>query len=205
MPSGGYDEGYSACQCFWGEHPAEMVKAAVKLFSGNNRYRAIDLGCGEGKNSAALASAGFQVVAIDKSNLAIGNAMRAFPKLDVNWLICDLTEIDGPPEGYDLVIATGSLHCLNTADDVEATIARMQRMTKISGINVLSSFNDGPQDLRGHDRGFMPTLLSHDRYLDLYRDWEIIQVSNKIQTDRHPHNDIEHSHAITRILARRRN
>ena len=129
--------------------------------------------------------------------------MKAFGKADVNWLVCDLTEISGPPESYNLIVATGSLHCLKSISDIEKTIFRIQEMTKLSGFNVLSSFNDGPQDMNGHSEGFIPTLISHSRDMDLYHGWEIIRESSEVQRDSHPNNGVEHSHSISRILARR--
>jgi tellurite methyltransferase len=204
MVSGGYDQGYLACSCFWGEKPAEMVSKAIEIFNGGKGRRALDLGCGEGKNAVALAKAGFRVVAIDKSSIAINNAMHAFGKADVNWLVCDLTEISGPPESYDLIIATGSLHCLKSPEAIETMISRIQKMTKMSGINVISSFNDGPQDMNGHDSDFFPTLISHSRFVELYQGWNMLKETNEIQKDIHPHNHVGHSHSITRILAQRR-
>lgn len=203
MATGGYDEGYRVCPCFWGEKPAELVLAAIEMFGTGQGRRAIDLGCGEGKNAAAMSRAGFQVVAIDKSDLAIANARSSFADADVNWLACDITQISGPPSAYDLVIATGSLHCLKSEAAIVEAISLMQKLTRKSGFNVLSSFNDGLQDMNGHDVDFEPTLLSHQKYAELYSGWEIIRSSNVLQKDAHPHNGVEHSHSITRILAKR--
>jgi predicted nicotinamide N-methyase len=55
---GGYDDGYSACPCFWGSSPGSLVRALLD----NNPLLAgravLDLGCGEGKNANAFALAG---------------------------------------------------------------------------------------------------------------------------------------------------
>lgn len=203
MADCGYDEGYIVCPCFWGDKPAGMVLEALALLGKGEDRRALDLGCGEGKNAAAIARAGFQVLAIDKSHAAISNAMKAFSKDCVNWLVSDLRGISGPRDNFDLIIATGSLHCLSSEEEISQAVAAMQRMTKISGINVLYSFNDGPQDMGGHDKAFHPTLLSHEKYLKFYDTWEIIHSTNITQRDEHPHNGVEHFHSITRILARR--
>jgi len=203
MSDGGYDEGYSRCPCFWGETPAGMVNAAIKMFESTGKKAALDLGCGDGKNASALARAGFRVLAIDKSEIAISNAMRNFPAMEVSWLVSDLTEIGGPAEAYDVVVATGSLHCLSSKEAIERAIAVIQRMTKKSGLNVISSFNDGRQNMDGHDPEFRPTLLPHDQYLRMYLGWDLLQASSVVQPDVHPHNNIPHTHSITRILARR--
>jgi 2-polyprenyl-3-methyl-5-hydroxy-6-metoxy-1,4-benzoquinol methylase len=180
-----------------------MVVAALGLLSSAEHKRALDLGCGDGKNASALATAGFHVVAIDKSEVAIENAMRSYGTAKVNWLVGDLTRIEGPTEAYDLVVATGSLHCLRSEEAVARAIEVMQKLTKRGGLNVLASFNDGPQDLQGHDDGFVPVLLPHASYLKMYSAWDIVQQDDSVQTDVHPHNRIEHRHSITRILARK--
>jgi len=180
-----------------------MVIEAASLLKGPQSLRALDLGCGEGKNSAALAEAGFSVLAIDKSEIAVGNALRAFPSARIAWLVADLLAITGPKDSFDLVIATGSLHCLESESQISSAVDRMKSLTKIGGLNVLYSFNDGPQDMKGHADDFSPTLLPHTRYLQLYRGWDLLRSSDITQPDRHPHNEVDHHHTITRLLARR--
>ena len=98
---------------------------------------------------------------------------------------------------------TGSLHCLSTKDEVLDVVNKAKLSTKIGGYNVLSAFNDEEQDLAGHASSFSPILLAHDEYAVLYQDWKIIECSNTILDDEHPHNHIKHKHSITRILAQR--
>lgn len=203
MTNADYDQGYRCCPRFWGETPAQAVMLAIEAYAAVETKCALDLGCGDGKNAAALAQAGFRVVAIDASEIAVHNAMHSFPNAPVSWLVSDLTEIQGPSEAYDVVVATGSLHCLASTEAIEKAVVVMQRMTRKSGLNILASFNDGPQDMRGHDESFKPILLAHARYMEMYRDWTIVMSSNTVQTDRHPHNLIDHSHSITRLVARR--
>lgn len=203
MTDGGYDDSYHACSCLWGTTPAGMVQEAIDLISVRDKKSAIDLGCGEGKNAAAMSAAGINVVAIDISGIALSNAMESFPGTNVCWLECDIRRLAGPAGYYDLVVATGSLHCLRSEQEVRHVISLMKLLTKDDGANVLSSFNDGPQDFSGHDASFSPTLISHGDYLEMYQDWEILRSSDEIQSDLHPHNSIEHSHSITRILARK--
>lgn len=199
----GYDEGYAQCPRFWGQTPAVLVQKAIDMFASIEQKTAIDLGCGDGKNAVALARAGFRVVALDKSEIAVRNAINSYGTGDVSWLVADLTSIEGPPACYDLVIATGSLHCLASDDAIVRAIKGMQRLTKPGGLNVVSAFDDGPQDMEGHDAGFRPTLMPHARYVELYSAWEVIDATTVLQADEHPHNRVPHHHSITRLLARR--
>jgi hypothetical protein len=66
----------------------------------------------------------------------------------------------------------------------------------------MCAFNSRSQDLRAHP-GFRPTLLDHASYERAFCGWNLIESSDRDLVERHPHNDIEHSHSLTRILAQR--
>ena len=72
--NGGYDEGYKACPCFWGDKPASLVAELMATHDVAD-WIVLDLGCGEGKNAAALARAGARVTAIDCSEVAVENEL----------------------------------------------------------------------------------------------------------------------------------
>src|SRR4051812_34384630 len=83
---GGYDDGYSGCPCFWGRSPGSLVRDFLKSNPSLEGRNVLDLGCGEGKNAYALASAGASVDAVDCSAIAIANGKRAFPNPNINWV-----------------------------------------------------------------------------------------------------------------------
>lgn len=203
MSDGGYDEGYSVCPKFWGDSPARLVQLALAELAQASTKRALDLGCGDGKNALAMARAGFRTLALDISGAAIANAMARTIDQLITWLVCDIRHIKGPDETFELVIATGSLHCLGNRAQVQDVINVMKRMTRPGGLNVISSFNDGPQDMSGHSSQFRPILLPHSFYTGCYSDWKIVDQSDSVLMDVHPHNNIQHQHSITRLLARR--
>ena len=59
---GPYDDGYRACPCFWGSRPARLVRRAAEMLGGG---KALDVGCGDGKNAIHLSESGFDVSAFD--------------------------------------------------------------------------------------------------------------------------------------------
>lgn len=202
---GGYDDGYYSSQLFWGDKPAELVKYSAQLLKkekGDNEILCLDVGCGHGKNAIYLKRQGFQVEAIDSSYYALKEAKRYCP--EIMWKIMDIRKLSVSHSKYDLVVSTGSLHCLKTEQEVKQVIRIMKASTKIGGYNVISSFNITSQDLSGHSGSFNPILLEHDEYLSMYADWDIIISFNSLQDDIHPNNNIKHSHSITRILARKK-
>jgi SAM-dependent methyltransferase len=63
--------------------------------------RALDLGCGQGRNAAWLVRRGWHVTGVDFSDVALEAAREAAP--DADWIQSDLREYE-PDERYDLVL-----------------------------------------------------------------------------------------------------
>lgn len=201
MGDGGYDDGYSACPCFWGQVPGSLVRdfvAANPLLTGRT---VLDLGCGEGKNANAFALAGASVDAVDCSALAIANGKRAFPSQNINWITSNAADHLRRCQTYDYVVLYGLLHCLPSAEDISELIALAIRKTANGGAHFLVAFNNGPHDLSAHP-DFRPTLVSHAFYCEQYKRQAIISASDTVLHETHPHNQIPHFHSITRIIAK---
>jgi tellurite methyltransferase len=67
--------------------------------------RALDVATGAGRNALALADAGYEVDAVDVSEVAIDRARAEGERrgLEVNWVVDDLDTGALPGDGYDLV------------------------------------------------------------------------------------------------------
>jgi tellurite methyltransferase len=201
--NGGYDDGYQRCPCFWGDEPGSLVKELCDLIGSVRGCAVLDAGCGEGKNAAFLAAGGAVIDAVDISVFAIENGRRHFgDHPNIEWQLGDIREIELSNNRYDVVVAYGLLHCLSSASEVREVIGRLQRATRSFGYNVICAFNDRRQELHAHP-GFSPTLLSHADYMAVYASWEMLKESDSDLTERHPHNNVEHTHSMTRILARK--
>ena len=201
--SGGYDEGYKSCGCFWGTEPGSFLKLLMRYETSFIGRRVLDAGCGEGKNAVFLARLGADVDAIDVSAVAIKNARRAWTERpDVHWFVTDIRRLE-LPDNYDVVVAYGLLHCLSDRAEVLAVVSAIQAATVPGGYNVVCAFNSRRQELQEAHPGFNPCLLGHDEYLSLYASWGVLAQSDSDLTERHPHNKIEHTHSMTRILAKK--
>lgn len=201
-----YDDGYSSCPCFWGNEPATLVQQAVKQLKEAQKrstLKAIDLGCGEGKNAAFAAQNGFTVLGIDQSEIAIQHALNFHSDTSCIFLVGDMQSIDIPSESFELVISTGSIHCLDSEEQVSLMIGIMIKILKQDGLIAFSSFNDRSHDFSGHAKNFNPILLSHDFFIGKFSELNIISSSDKDLEDIHPNNKITHKHSITRILAKK--
>lgn len=99
-------------EAFWddhyGQHPTSMghgpngslTAVASDLAPG----RALDAGCGEGRDATWLAGRGWQVTAVDQAAAALDRARaHADPALRVAWVEADLTAWVPPAESFDLV------------------------------------------------------------------------------------------------------
>jgi cyclopropane fatty-acyl-phospholipid synthase-like methyltransferase len=86
--------------------------------------RALDLGCGTGTNSIRMAQAGWSVVGVDLSRLAIRRARRKarLAGFHVDFRRLDVAELAGLIGPFDLALDIGCFHML--AAEQRSTYAR---------------------------------------------------------------------------------
>ncbi|QCJ95045.1 class I SAM-dependent methyltransferase [Bradyrhizobium sp. WBAH33] len=195
-----YDAGYGSCPCFWGREPASLLKMVIGSLKPLPDARALDVGCGEGKNAHALAAIGYTVDAVDCSALAINNGKKSFSHDLIRWHLRNALDFHFHPESYDVVVAYGIFHCLDSGDELQSLISKLKDSTKPGGINLVCAFNNGPHDLSAHP-GFTPLLLPHSTYVDHYCDWRVMHATDTTLHETHPHNNIPHFHSLTRLIA----
>lgn len=197
--NGGYEDGYKACPCFWGCEPGSLVRRLASLIDLRNA-RVLDAGCGEGKNAAFIAAAGGKVDAVDVSQVAIENGKRVWGHMDaIKWHVSDFQTWLRHSEPYDVVVAYGVLHCLTSRSDLEFAVDALRRATKDGGHHVVCAFNVRHQELIAHP-GLRPTLIAHDEFRSMYEHDCIVFESDADITETHPHNGIEHTHSLSRLI-----
>lgn len=198
---GGYDEGYARCDRFWGVEPGSLVLRW--LSTPLEGLRILDVGCGDGKNALWLAARGANVMALDVSRLALDRATRQDGAGRVSWVVADAAALPfiRTPQ-FDVIIAYGLLHCLANEVAVHAVIDALQSLTKHGGLHLAVAFNARDQDLDRAHPGFRPTLLEHHAYLRAYASWQVLEATDTLLYESHPHNDVPHHHSMTRIVAR---
>ena len=99
-----WDERYASMDQLWSGHPnGQLVTEASALRPG----RALDVGCGEGADALWLAERGWDVTALDVSQVALDRATAQAGRvgLQVHWLHAGLIEAALPPASFDLVSA----------------------------------------------------------------------------------------------------
>ncbi len=206
---GQYDIEYKNCSYFWGAEPGKYVKLITSYISSG---QVLDLGAGEGKNSFYLALLGFKVVAIDVSLYAIKNFINRATKeiknkktniKNINIIRADI--MDWPIAGkFDVVVAYGLLHCLNSEEEIALVIKKMKAATKRRGINVICTFT-GELGVPRIQKYLNPTFLSKtDLKRKYYNDWQILNYELDIIKHKHPTSNRLHKHSVCRMIARKK-
>lgn len=112
-----WDERYRSGQTGWDRpgHAPQLERELVRRPVAPGR--ALDLGCGRGRNARFLARQGFSVVGVDISSLAIADARASSGGLDCSFHTVDLLKDPIPGGPFDLVFDFGCLHTFDSATD----------------------------------------------------------------------------------------
>lgn len=93
---------YAQKELLWTVRPNRLFTVEV---AGLMPGRALDVACGEGRNAVWLAEQGWQVTAVDFSDVALAKAaeLAVARSVDVEWVLADVLEYDPDPRAFDLV------------------------------------------------------------------------------------------------------
>lgn len=136
-----WDERYAGRQDdpFDAEPNPHMERVASQLRPGT----ALDVGCGEGSDAVWLASQGWQVTAVDLSQVALDRGKAHEPTGRVKWLQGDILGWEPPAAAFDLVAS----HFLHFAPaDRELMVRRLAAAVKPGGTLLVVSHH--PSDLQ---------------------------------------------------------
>jgi SAM-dependent methyltransferase len=87
VDSHAWDARYAASERVWSVEPNQFVAAALADLPPG---RAVDLAAGEGRNAIWLASLGWEVTAVDFSQVAMDRGRRVAGDLPVTWVCSDV-------------------------------------------------------------------------------------------------------------------
>lgn len=163
--------------------------------------KAIDLGCGEGRNALFLAENGLDVTAVDISESGIAKLRHL---ADQKRLVI-VTEVQDMREyiftdTYDLIVAHGCLHLIER-ECWMSLLNDIKIHTSPEGYNVIAVFADKippPDDIKEFTVG----LFHEGELFRFYEGWRIILKESYEFDDEHPGN-LKHSHAANKLVAQK--
>jgi tellurite methyltransferase len=185
---------------FGGGEPGEDVIFAVSRVK--EKGKALDIGCGEGRNAIYLAKMGFDTTAFDISVSGIEKLKLVSKEqnLKINSKVCDMRNFEFK-EIYSLIVCQGCLHLIYK-NEWKRVVNMMKASTEIGGYNVVGIFTDEvpePED----QRGLMVGLANDGDLFEAYSDWEIIEKKKYQFEHEHPDGP-KHKHSGNRLIARRK-
>lgn len=169
-----YDALYSNNESVFGP-PEDFVRRAMGY---KNEGRALDVGCGEGRNAILLAANGFHVEALDLSSVAIQklqeyswqNDLPIYPQMG------DICEED-VRKGYDMILLFFILHHLGRQTALDL-IEKLKQSTKLTGLHVVGAITREGDFYKNNPRGF---YLENGELSKIYKDWKILEHEEKEQ------------------------
>jgi SAM-dependent methyltransferase len=167
----------------FGEEPSQIARTALSFFRtfGGDPAQAValDLGCGEGRDTAALAEAGFHVVAVDvaPAGLAKLTALlqrRGVSDEHVETHLEDVRRFSYPDAAYDLALAANVFQFL-PPDEAPEHIRRLQSATKPGGICAVGVFSSVLLEWGAQLEGlFSATPAELQGYFPAQENWQLL-------------------------------
>ena len=136
--------------------------------------KALDLGCGQGRNALFLAQHGFDVTAVDQNELSLEILQSIVEQEDLDMPV-GLYDINSASIGqtYDFIVSTVVLMFLQ-AERIPAIIRNMQEQTSIGGYNLIvcaMDTEDYPCSVN------FPFTFKEGELANYYQDWELIKYN----------------------------
>ena len=136
--------------------------------------KALDLGCGQGRNALFLAQNGFDVTAVDQNELALEILQSIVEQEDLDMPV-GLYDINSASIGqaYDFIVSTVVLMFLQ-ADRIPAIIKNMQEKTSIGGYNLIVCAMDTEDYPCSINFSF---TFKEGELADYYKNWEMVKYN----------------------------
>lgn len=156
---------------------SEVINAVNYVKGG----KALDLGCGRGRNSLYLNLLGFDVTAVDHNQESIDFLnyvieKEALTKIDTAVYDINQANIGTENAEYDFIVSTVVMMFLNR-ERIPAIIENMQKNTKVGGYNLIvcaMSTEDYPCPMP------FSFTFSEGELANYYQDWELVKYNEDL-------------------------
>lgn len=183
---------------FFGAEPSEITVRSIENLSPDSRI--LDLGCGEGKDASYLAANGFNVTAVDASDVGIAKLEKLVQEksLDIKTVISDIESFLDRCDSFDAIYCLNVLQFLSE-DRVLSVIEKMQNKTNPGGFNVITSFVAQSQKERDLVLSAGEYRFNEGELRDLYNGWDISFYEEALGSE----NEEGYRHYNVRMIAQK--
>jgi SAM-dependent methyltransferase len=185
----------------WQEDPIPVLPGAVEELRKRKVRTVVDLGCGDGRNLAALVDAGFNALGVDIAPTGLAHARRVIRQRSF-LLRADATELPLIDASVDAVTC---FDVFGQIQDPSHLIAEARRIVAPDGLFVTNAFTlqddtygEG-EEIARHTFAYKDTLFrfyEESELRDLFTDWNILEL-RRVSWDDPPHGDFRpypHTH-----------
>lgn len=153
---------------------SEVIAAVRQIAAG----KALDLGCGGGRNSLYLNLKGFEVTAWDKNTLSVAELNRIIDAERLNHISASEQDLNSHrfSGAYDFILSTVVMMFLQPAT-IPTMIQDMQASTVSGGHNLIVAAMDTPDFPCPLP---FPFTFKPDELKNYYRHWEIVKYNEDV-------------------------
>lgn len=195
----------------FGLNPSEELRNYI--YEVNLFGRALDIGCGDGRDTLFLASIGFQTTALDISEVALQKLMNFAAikgiAINIDPICCDVRQWDFPVSFFDLVTsATGLDHIQK--EELDGVMGKVTKSLKPGGVLFLEvhtvddpGFGNAPGIVSSLS-GWILHYFERNELLQLVLKWgyNVIRYEEVSEEDR-DHGE-SHFHKFANIIAKKK-
>lgn len=177
----------------WQEDPIPVIPPAIEALKKRNIRTVVDLGCGDGRNLAALADAGFNATGVDIAPTGLAHAGRVIRRRAF-LLRADATTLPLIDASVDAVTC---FDVFGQIQDPTQLIAEARRVVHPDGLFVTNAFTLKDEtygegtEIAPHTFAYKDTLFRYydeDEMRTLFADWNVLEM-DRISWDDPPHGD----------------
>ena len=196
-----YEALYAGDEYYWGTEPGRFCDELIALRPFPRAKAVLDIGCGEGKDAAYMASKGYAVSAFDIAGSGIRKALRLARERGVGidaW-VEDIN--DFRPRGqYDIVYSSGTIQYLR--DDKKAEFfEKVRAATRVNGVAYFNVFVEKSFLALPPDWDEGEALWKPGELFCRLSDWKFLRIDETIFED--DSGGTPHLHCMDTILCER--
>ncbi len=204
-----FDDFYKTDSWYYGLKPFRELPETLDKISFPINSLALDLGCGEGRDSIYLAARGFSVTALDISQqglLKLSNFAKE-KKLPINCVCLDALKFNFPVNTYNVAVARTFLDHL-TLPQIKEIVEKIKVSLCPSGVIFISVFTvkdagylKGTEEGESECASFIQHYFEENELKGFFGDWEILTYYERVKLDKS--HGLPHQHGVAHLVARK--